>query len=66
MAAKAANALYDPQFGWNPPARYQQERAWCEVVRKEKRIQVRSADTFPTAIWFKQGSISRALAIYSH
>jgi len=40
MAAKAANALYDPQFGWNPPARYQQERAWCEVVRKEKRIQV--------------------------
>lgn len=39
MAKAAANALYDPQFGWNPPARYQQERAWCEVVQKEKKIQ---------------------------
>ena len=36
---KAQNALYDRQFGWNPPARFQQERAWCEVVRKEKHIQ---------------------------
>lgn len=39
MAKAAANALYDPHYGWNPPARFQQERAWCEVVQKEKKIQ---------------------------
>jgi hypothetical protein len=36
---KPANALYDAQHGWNPPNRFQQERAWCEVVQKEKHIQ---------------------------
>ncbi len=36
---KPANALYDAQYGWNPPNRFQQERAWCEVVQKEKHIQ---------------------------
>mmetsp|Transcript_38820 Transcript_38820/g.62560 ORF Transcript_38820/g.62560 Transcript_38820/m.62560 type:complete len:189 (+) Transcript_38820:3-569(+) len=36
---KSAQAVYDPKYGWNAPARVQQERAWCEVVHKEKRIQ---------------------------
>jgi len=39
MPTKAGNALYDPQYGFNPPARFQQERAWCEVIQKEKHIQ---------------------------
>jgi len=37
--AEMSKALYDPLHGFNPPARYQQERAWCEVVSKEKHIQ---------------------------
>ena len=32
---KPANALYDPTWGWNPPNRFQQERAWSEVVMHE-------------------------------
>ena len=38
---KPANALYDAKNGWNPPSRFQQERAWCEVVQKEKHLQGR-------------------------
>jgi hypothetical protein len=34
-----SNALYDAKNGWNPPNRFQQERAWCEVVQKEKHLQ---------------------------
>ena len=27
-------AIYDPKWGWNPPGRFQQEKAWSEVVTK--------------------------------